>query len=259
MISNKVIAAAAVTAILGAALSGCNIQAPGDLGVLQSLADSWPANKLAEYAAYDVSQSGQSDSITASRREALTKIATRAAVCSGHLRVDAFTGSAAASHVVFDGDLKPDGATEIARLRKVTDLVAATMLTIDGGISQAERSLPADGSDITAQFRLAAEYGDQMAATTAITLTVDLLTDGVQTIGEVLNTAELTEATATDLANHAEVVTLPPTATVKVSGLGKTTGTQPPTRYTDALKTFYATYCRRTGAGDCVVVTDYTN
>lgn len=251
--------ATAVIILLAAVLSACTPQTSGRLGHLQTLANSCPTAEFVQYVGYDFSGSGQEDTIRSSREAVLKDIATKVAVCSGHLRVVVFTGSAAASQVVFEADLKPAGATEIARLRKVDDLVASAMESINAGLADAAGTLSADGSDITAQFGLAAEYGEQMAATSSIALTVDLLTDGVQTVGVVLNTETLTTSTASDLANRAPTVELPATAVVKVSGLGKTAGTPPPTAYVDAIKTFYLTFCQRTGVASCVAVTDYSS
>jgi hypothetical protein len=252
-------AIAIVAAVSAAALAACSPTASGDLGDLQSLAKTCPAHELVEYDGYDVSGSGQSPAVTSARLAALKTIATKVAVCNGHLRVDAFTGSAAASTVVFDQNLTPAGATQIAKLRKVDSLVAADMKKITAGIAHATTTLATDGSDITAQFGLAAEYGKQMAASGPVSLSIDLQTDGVQTVGVVLNTRALTTSSAADLANRAPAVALPVDTRVTVSGLGKTAGTPPPTSYVDAIKAFYLAYCRHTGAANCVAVTDYTS
>lgn len=241
------------------AVAGCGSAGTGTpLAQMQDLAKTCPAQQLVQYVGDDVSGSGQQASITATREGVLRDIVTRVAACGGHLHIDAFTGSASASQVVFDSDLRPAGATQIARLRKVSSLVDATMKSIDRELAAATKALSPDGSDITSQFGLAAEFYRQISATRKASLSVDLLTDGVQTAGTVLNTQALTTATAADLASTAAIVTLPHSAAVKISGLGKTTGTAPPTAYTDALKTFYLAYCHRTGAASCVAVTDYT-
>ena len=253
-----VLATALVSTVLWAG-TACSPPAAGDLGTLQTLAGTCPDGAiLVSYVAYDVSGSGQSQDLTAAREAALTDIVTKVAACGGHLRVDAFTGSAAASRIAFDGELNPEGATQIAKLRKVPTLVTTTVESIGLSVAASASSLDPTNSDITSQFSLAAEYGKQMAANQRIQLNVDLMTDGVQTIGAVLNTKTLTTATAVDLANSTPVPPLPPTTTVKVSGLGKTTGPPPPTSYVDALKVFYDTYCARTGAASCSAVTDYT-
>jgi hypothetical protein len=231
----------------------------GHLKELESRAADCPKDTtLAEYAAVDVTASDQSDTITAARNAALTDLLTQAAVCNGRVRIDAFTGSAAAHQVVYDHPLQPEGATQIARLRKVEDLVTEQMTTIKTGIADASHVLPADSSDPVAQFGLAAEWADQLAETEQVHLTVDLLTDGMATTGIVLNTPALTTtAAAADLAAHTPVATLPADAQVQVSGLAKTAGTPAPTPYVEALKTYYAAVCAKTGAASCSIVVDY--
>jgi hypothetical protein len=243
--------------LMATLLGACSTQASGALAQLQTLAKTCPHGaELEEYAGWDDSASGQQATITTARMAVLKDIATEVAACNGHLHVDAFTGSAAASAVVFDGDLKPAGATEIARLRKVNALVDTTMTSIKSGLTTATKTLSPNGSDITSQFGMASQFYDQL--TGHVELHVDLLTDGVQTVGVVLNTKHLTPSTAANLATTATVMPLPDTAVVKISGLGKTAGSAPPTSYTDSLVTFFHTYCKRTGAASCVAVTDYT-
>ncbi|MBT1003953.1 hypothetical protein KIH31_15285 [Paenarthrobacter sp. DKR-5] len=253
----KITALAAGLAILAGA-TACDPQPTGDLSRLQSLARSCPSGSTrTAYVADDVSTSSNTPDAATARAAAVKDIATRVAVCGGNLRVDAFTSGAAASRIVYDGTLDPAGATEIAKLRKVTGLVESVMGEVETGLAAAARQLP-DGSDITSQFALAKEYAAQKAVSHKIQLSVDLLTDGVQTTGVVLNTPALTNASAVSLAKTAPVTVLPATTTVRISGLGKTGGGAAPTTYVDALKTFYSTYCTRTGAASCEAVTDYT-
>lgn len=247
---------AALLFVLATTLSACSTQASSHLGQLQSLAKNCPKTEMVEYVGDDVSGSGKQEVITDARLAALTAIATQVAACNGHLHVDAFTGSAAASSVAFDGDLKPAGATQIARLRKVNTMVTTTMDAVKSGIATATKTLSPNGSDITSQFGMASQFYAQLAG--EVSLHVDLLTDGVQTVGVVLNTKRLTPATAADLAATTTVTALPNTAIVKISGLGKTAGSPPPTSYIDSLRVFYQTLCKRTGAASCVAVTDYT-
>jgi hypothetical protein len=257
--TRKKAVAASIALLLAAMATGCSA-ATGQTGDLEKLAETCPANgvTLDAYVGYDVSGTGRQTDITMARDAALTDIATNVAVCGGHLHVDAFAGSAAASRVVFDGDLKPAGATQIAQLRQVPDLVKSTMQAIEAGISTATKSLSPDGSDITSQFGMAAEFGNQISANGKHRLKVDILTDGVQTVGVVLNTGTLTAATATDLAKTAPVVELPAGTAVKISGLGKIAGAAAPTSYVQAIQAFYLTYCHRTGAAACAAVVDYT-
>lgn len=255
----KSLASLAAVAALLTGGTGCSVPAAGgDLSRLQKIAEGCPSGAiLASYVGTDVSGSSRTPEVVAARAAAIKDIATRVAVCGGNLRVDAFTASAAASRIIFDGPLDPAGATQIAKLRKVDDLVESTMTRIQAGTVEAAQAL-ASGSDITSQFALAEEYAAQKSAAGKIKLTVDLMTDGIQTTGVVLNTAALTRASATSLARTAPVTTLPKGTVVTISGLGKTTGAPAPTSYVDALKTFYSIYCTRTGAASCVAVTDYT-
>lgn len=222
-------------------LTACSTQAGGDLGAPQHLARTCPHTKIVEYVGDDLSGSGSGSTITSGRAAAMKTIATYVAACNGHLHVDAFTGSAAASRVVFDGDLKPSGATEIARLRRVNALVATTMDTIQSGLAAATKSLSPNGSDIISQFGMASQFYAQL--TGLVEPHVDLLTDGVQTVGVVLNTKDLTPATASNLAATSTAAPLPARAVVRISGLGKTAGPPPPTSYIDSLRTFYQILC----------------
>lgn len=250
---------AAVAAASLLLLLGCSVPANSELGQLQTLAKSCPhAATLAAYVGDDVSGSGQSKQISTAREIALTAIVTKVAVCNGHLHVDAFTGSAAASSVVYDGTLRPAGATQISQLRKVPTLVRTTMATINTGVATATKTLAADGSDIVSQFGMASQFYNQLSGATQVQLDIDLLTDGEQNVGIDLNPTHLTVAEAEHLATRLRATPLPDSAAVKVSGLGKSAGKPPATSYIQALTGFYETYCKRTGAATCTAVTDYT-
>ena len=240
-----------------ASLAACSGQATGALGKNQEIAKTCPhGSTLAVYAAVDASGSDSDITIAVTREAAIRDIATRVADCSGHLRVVAFSAGAASTATVFDGDLQPTGATQIARLRRVPSLIDRTMTAIDDALPKAEQSVTKNGSDVVSQFRLAGEYVEQLNAVGKHQLDLQLLTDGAQTTGVILNSSKLTNVVAADLASKMPVNLLPAGSTVKVSGLGKTAGAPPPTSYVDALKTFYADYCLRSGA-TCQVVTDY--
>ncbi|MBB5790828.1 hypothetical protein [Jiangella mangrovi] len=234
-------------------------QATDQLRVNQRLAETCPdGQELAAFVGTDLSGTGRDPSIATRRATVIEDIVRRVAVCSGRLRVVAFSASSAASLPVFDGELRPPGATQIARLRKVPDLVESTVPTIVAALEAAAEALPADGSDITAQFGAAAEFIGQLdsAGAGAHRLDVTLLTDGVQTSGVTLNTAELTVAVAQELASRLPAPTLPAGSAVTIAGIGRVAGPPPPTTYVDALKAFYDAYCRRTAAA-CTVVTDH--
>jgi hypothetical protein len=253
-----------ITSIITAFLTACGDpadarQATDQLRANQRLAETCPdGQELAAFVGADLSGTGRDGSIATTRDDIIEDIVRRVAVCSGRLRVVAFSASSAASLMVFDGELRPAGATQIARLRKVPELVESTMPSIVAAMREAAVRLPAEGSDVTAQFGAAAEYIGQLDSGMpgAHRLEVILLTDGVQTSGVTLNTADLTAAVAQDLATRLPAPSLPAGSAVTIAGLGRVAGPPPPTTYVDALKAFYDAYCRRTTAA-CTVVTDH--
>jgi hypothetical protein len=249
---------AAALAVGAAACGGGSVSAD-QLAQLQQLATQCPTDGStpAVYLPDDVSGSSEASDIEAARHGAIKAVVTQTAVCGGHLRVVAFTASAAASTTVFDGDLKPAGATPIAQLRKVPALVDQTMPGIETGLREAAVKLQ-PGSDIVAQFRLAKEYQQQLAADgKPHRLAISILTDGEQSVGVDLTQPSLTAPVASALANQLPPVTFPAGTTVTIAGIGKVSGQQPATAYVDALKAFYSAYCGRTGAA-CIVATDYS-
>ncbi|MHA3021801.1 hypothetical protein ACXPWS_16310 [Mycobacterium sp. BMJ-28] len=230
---------------------------------LQQLAQSCPAGgaKLTQYVGLDLSGSDRDATIEADRDTALHALVEKVAVCNGHVHVVGFTGSVAATKVLFDGDLAPGGPTDMARIRNVPQMVADTVTEIDATRTGATGALDPNGSDITAQYALAAEAFAQPATDgVARAFRVDLLTDGLQTVGVNLNTPDLSVATAVDLANRMPVTALPAGTAVTLSGIGRTTGTVASTAFVDALKAFHLTYCTRSigSAQSCRAVTDFT-
>ncbi len=251
------ITALAATAAIG--LTACSAKNGGELATLQKLAASCPHGRtLGDLVSYDVSGTARGSSAIASERDdTIRQIATEVAVCSGHLRISAFSSSAAASMIVFDQDLAPAGATQIARLRKVDALVDSAMRAIALGLVSAAGTLPSEGSDITGQFALASQYIRQVGPADHA-LHLQILTDGIQTVGVSLNTSRLTETAAASLARTATVSPLPADTEVSVVGLGRTSTKAAPSAYTDALVTFYTNYCHRTGTTHCTAAIDYT-
>ncbi len=236
---------------------------PAEMQRLQQVHQSCSQNsgRLTQYIGVDLSGSGAASSIEDDRDKRLRSVVEKVAVCGGDLHVVGFTSSVAATAVLFDGALNPTGATDNARLRSVPGLVDKAIGDIDTALAKAEGILDRNGSDITAQYGLASEiFGLKQATGAPQTFALDLLTDGVQTVGANLNTAELTKATATEFARQLSAPSLPAGTQVTLSGIGRTAGTAAPTDYVDALKTFHSTFCERaTGsAQSCDVVTDAT-
>lgn len=265
--------AAGATLVSAALLSGCSQGSAAPAGPhapvsaqevhrLQQLAESCPADgaKLTQYIGIDLSSSAQDAAIETDRDKAVRALVEKVAVCGGYVHVVAFTASVAATKVLFDGDLTPGGPTDMARIRNIPTMVETTIAEIDKANNEAGNNLDRNGSDITAQYGLAAEAFAQMA-TGGVTraLRVDLLTDGLQTVGVNLNTPQLTAVTAEDMANRLPVPAMPPGTAVTLSGVGKTAGSPAPTDFVDALKAFHITYCTRsTGSvSSCRAVTDF--
>jgi hypothetical protein len=233
-------------------LVGCTLGATGPLARLRAF--HCPNVPPLEFIASDESATGRSAKLTDEREKIIQDLLTAVAACGGSARVQLFSSSATATKIVFDGDLKPEGATKNARLRQVPRLVEAAMKQIEAEWNKAVAGLPAGGTDVLSQLSLAQEYRIQLGRERP--LAVVILSDGVQTTGVILNTPELTHAVATDLAGRVEVPNFGPSVHVTFAGLGNVAGPPPPTQFVVALKTFYTSACRRTGAR-CTVVTDF--
>jgi hypothetical protein len=182
-------------------------------------------------------------------------VARRTAVCGGHLRVSAFSLSSAATATLFDSELVLPGATDNARLRRVAKLIDEVMRTVTATYRKEIRKLSPAGSDIVAQYRLAAEYVAQLGQGYQLQLT--LLTDGFQTAGFVLGSAALSEAQARALAARVSVPKLPG-ASVTVTGIGKVVAGRPAASVVAAgVVRFYDALCAKAAAERCTSVTDY--
>jgi hypothetical protein len=240
-----------------AALTACGASsAPGELHdnqqLLKSCNRSAPPASLVEV---DGTGSDASSAITKSRMETIEAIVRRTAVCSGDLKVLVFSSSSAATVTLFDGPLHPYGATDNARLRRVPAMVSKVMAGVRKAFGPAVASLDTGGSDITAQYRLANEWIEQLGGTNRLHLYV--LTDGFQNIGVDLAARPLTQAQATALATQVAMPKLPG-AMIVVAGLGKVAGTPPRSDVVAGLVAYYTALCKRAGAAQCVAVTDYT-
>ncbi len=214
-----------------------------------------PAKNLASYAAIDLSDSARDTSVVADRLELVEESLTESAVCSGTARVVAFSNSEAATAVLFDADLKPEGATDRARRRRAPRLVDEAMVEVRRNLEQAKSSLPGDGTDVVAQLRLINEFHQQVGLDRKLIARV--LTDGITTTGVVLNRADLTEALATNLANSIPVPAMTKSTNVVFAGIGKVSGPDvPPTEFTNAIKQFFTTVCGRLRAESCLAISD---
>lgn len=253
------LAAVTVTA-LSIAISGCaESSAPVSLAEGKQIAASCPeGHQVAGRAAIDVSTHMRAIAADAGRLDPLRELVRRVMICDGHLRVDAFSGSSAATANVFDGDLAISGATENARLRREPAKTDEVMAAISKQLPTAAAKLPLTGSDIVAQLGMDAEFVQQLdPAGSRYVLDALIVTDGVQSEGVALTDPSLTVEHATALAGRVRVPKLP-NATLRFTSIGKTANPAPPTEYVNALKAFFTTVCTATGAVRCTVVTDGT-
>ncbi|WP_433268950.1 hypothetical protein ACQPZF_05600 [Actinosynnema sp. CS-041913] len=213
-----------------------------------------PAKPPASLVEIDGTGSSASDAITAERITAVESIATRTAVCSGHLRVLVFSASSAATTVLFDGDLKQLGATDNARLRRVPETVKGVMDTVRSGYRSAMASLPQGASDITAQYRLASEWKQQLGGNSALNLVI--LTDGFQNVSVDLAAKALSADEAKVLADRVAMPNLAG-ASVTVAGLGRIAKGAPPSAIVEGLVHYYNALCAKASAATCTSVSDY--
>ncbi|XVS65987.1 hypothetical protein ACQPYE_08015 [Actinosynnema sp. CA-299493] len=220
----------------------------------QLLSTCDPASSPASLVEIDGTGSSASDAITAERMTAVESIATRTAVCSGRLRVLVFSASSAATTVLFDGDLKQAGATDNARLRRVPEAVKGLMDTVRSGYSSAVASLPQGASDIQAQYRLAAEWRQQLGGSYALNLVI--LSDGFQTVSVDLAAKPLSVDEAKALADRVAMPNLAG-ASVTVAGLGRIAKGAPPSAIVEGLVYYYDALCAKASAATCASVSDY--
>jgi len=204
----------------------------------------------------DGTGSSASKAIAEERMAAVEQFVRTTAICSGRLRVSVFSASSAATVTFFDGPLPLQGATDNARLKRVPRVVDEAMTEIRDAYGPAVAGLKGKGSDITAQYRLAGEWSDQVGE--GFRLNLVLLTDGFQNVGVDLAKRAISKREATTLANKTTVPTLSG-ASVTVAGLGRVAGTPPRSDVVQGLVAYYDALCKKTGAAKCVSVTDYAS
>ncbi|MDM2096415.1 hypothetical protein PP348_20285 [Mycobacteroides abscessus] len=248
---------AATVLVVSCALFGCGAHPSGNaLAHAEQVAASCPTDgrRIAAYVASDESGTGRGETAGTARQQVIRDAAERTAICGGHLRVTAFSGSMIGV-TVFDGDLQLDGATTNARLRKAPKVVDAVMEELNATLPESATQLTDGATDIVGQYQHAAEYIAQLATSGQYQLELSILTDGIQTAGSDLGDLALTPEQATALATGFVVPELPG-ATVHLIGIGRQADNAPlPTPYIAALRAFHTAVCERTH-GTCTVVTD---
>ncbi|WP_405541502.1 hypothetical protein OG478_03815 [Streptomyces phaeochromogenes] len=205
----------------------------------------------------DGTGSSDTKAITEERMTAIEQVVRTTAICFGRVRVSVFSASSAATATLFDAPLLPlHGATDNARLKRVAAVVGDAMSEIRDAYEPAVVGLKGKGSDITAQYRLAGEWSNQVGGD--FRLHFYLLTDGIQNVGFDLGKRAISKQEAAELANKTDVPKLPG-ASITVAGLGRVAGSPPRSDIVEGLVNFYDALCKKTSATKCVSVTDYTS
>ncbi|WP_127466448.1 VWA domain-containing protein [Streptomyces sp. B27] len=202
----------------------------------------------------DGTGSSNSPAITEERMAAVEQIVRTTAICSGRVRMSVFSGSSAATATLFDGALPLHSATDNARLKRVQTVVDDAMVRIRDAYEPAVAGLKGKGSDITAQYRLAGEWANQVGGD--FRLHLYLFTDGFQNVGVKLGQQAVSKQEAAELASKTNVPKLPG-ASVTVAGLGRVAGEPPRSDVVEGLVVYYDALCDKAGAAKCVSVTDY--
>ena len=232
------------------ALTSCTGHAPGELGRLQATLANCPDRPLNALNLSDGSGTTQSAEIAREYLATIEADVERVAVCGGHLSVSAF-GTNSVTAPIYDGDLEAPGSTDLAKLRRVPDMVDEVMAEATKNYAPAVKLLPEGGTDVTGPFRLLGEARD-LRPDMALQVTIN--TDGLTNQGIVIDHT-LTEAEATALADTVAVPDLSG-ASISVVGIGRTTGDPLPSDFIAGLKAFYTRLCANTDAAKCLVVTD---
>ena len=249
--ARKILAILGLTASLAAFVSACGgVGAVTKLDHLRQVAKSCPDSPVAAFVALDARGSLRGRQLTVARLAAVENLATKVAVCGGgRLRVVAFGPSSAATATVFDDELHPAGATENARLIRVPGIVSKAVGEVEQRLPAAFHQLTGNGADPVAQLGAARDFSDELGPGNAVFVLIE--TSGPPH----LNTPDFTKATAVRLGRQVSVPDLHG-ATVTFAGLGRVGSGPPPSTTTiEALRTYFETVCRRTGAR-CRAVTD---
>lgn len=243
--------AAGITLALGAGiLAGCSATAPGDLGRLQSLLASCPdGKKINDYEALDGSGTTQSKEIAREYLAYVKSRVERVAVCGGHINIVTF-GTNSITVPIYEGDLQVEGATDLARLRRVPALVDAVMAEVTKHYQSAVGLLPEGGTDVTGLLRL---FEEAQALRPDMELEASILTDGLNNQGVVIDRV-LSSEEATALADAVAVPQL--SGSVAIVGIGRVAGDPLSSDFIAGMKVFYTRLLERTGASSVLVLTD---
>lgn len=244
-------AAVGITLALGASiLAGCTATPPGDSGRLQSLLASCPVGKkINDYEALDGSGTTQSKEIAREYLAYVKSRVERVAVCGGHISIVTF-GTNSVTVPIYEGDLAVEGATDLAKLRRVPGLVEDVMAEVTKNYTPAVALLPKGGTDVTGLLRLLEEA---QALRPDMELEASIMTDGLNNQGVVIDRVLSPE----EAAALADTVTVPQlSGSIAIVGIGRVAGDPLSSDFIAGMKVFYTRLLERTGASSVLVMTD---
>ncbi len=238
-------------AALATSAAGCTTHAPGDIGRLQQVLETCPTDQqINAKAAVDGTATSKDDAIVREHFKYLRGEIERVAVCGGHIEIVAF-GTNSVTSPIYESDLSIAGSTDIAKLRRVPDVVAEAMADVTRTYEPAIAALPEGGTDVTGLLRLLSEAKELRPD---MQLQATILTDGL-TNQEVVIDRPLTVQEAEALADQVPAPDLSG-STFSVVGIGRVAGDPLSSTFIDGLKAFYTRLCANTKAAQCLVVTD---
>lgn len=252
-VSRRGLAAGITLALTAGVLTSCAGTAPGALGHAQQVLETCPDRPIATFIQLEESGSALDPAITAERLASVETLIERTLVCTGHLTVTVFSAGSGASSTLYDGDVTIQTPTVNARLKKVPAATSEISHQIASAFAPAVEKLPDGGSDVLASYRL---MGEQAAQFSEYRSENYLYTDGLVNVGNVQITGALTKDEAAVLAEQVSVPTLPDNAAITVVGLGRVAGDPVPSPVIEGMVFLYNAICQRTGAAECLSVTD---
>lgn len=196
----------------------------------------------------DISTSGRDIDILAERLNAVQVDAERVADCDGEITVVAWGGSASTSEVLFQGQIRVVGASEIGRDRKIPAAVDAVMEEVRQSLGSVLTSRASGGHDLLAAFSIVSDFV-RAAGRGDANIAVSIYADGVSTEGSAdINRPGLSEARLEELIAEQ---TMPDLSGVPISmfGVGRLGGTdKPPQQVVDLTQVYAQMLCEATGA-----------
>ncbi len=245
---------AAATALAVVALAACGSMSHSANGY--DYDDTCPDHSLLTILEFDLTASGRDEAVLAERLDDAQIEVERTGDCGGRLIAGAHSNSSAATVTLYDVELHPEGATEIARDRKLGPMVDDAVEQLRSEIDAALNRLSADGSDLTAALRFVSDQASRHASDDT-TIDVTIYTDAISNVGPLaLNEPGVT---LDDAARTAAAAPDPITEGInelRIEGAGHVAGSnQPPTDFVDVISAQALAYLERTGAAHTDVLT----